>query len=619
VTRSLWWAVCCGAAALLLSVPALYDRYRVEQGNRAVELVVEYPELLALAGAADRDLNSVLKAFKEAGVSGIVMYEDTIPDLMAAGRISAFYPDYGYVMWDTDPDRAAQIWGALEGKFGWKPVEHRNAQCNVSDSGYPQAGVDYGQPLSSVGSAGLGIDHRVVRRLKRLDFDVVGRVGNYLGADKRGIRWTLRDLKEAGCSTALFVGTQVLGAPDLIPFTAEGIRETGLRYAYVEFGKQVGDARLLKETADTAIRLHSILPAELATTTREAAAERLVRAARERNCRMLYIRLFATAAEDPVQTNLDYVRRIAAGVERAGMAARAARPIGAPEGGPWTAVAAIGGALLGGIALARALRLPFWLGALCVLPGLLADALGILSPHAVHALVIALCFPTAAVLVASEAAERAGRLAAVGLFVLACAVSLAGALAVAASLSTLPYMLKAQSFVGVKVSLILPVVVVGLVLLARAKGLGSFDAGVRWWHLGLVAVGAAILVVLIVRTGNEAASVSGLEMKLRSLLDRVFSVRPRTKEFLFGHPLLMAGLLAVASRRIRFAPLILAAGAIGQASIVNTFCHIHTPLAVSGLRVLWGVLAGGILGIAVFWLFLWAERWVPRLWRAGSS
>ena len=37
-------------------------------------------------------------------------------------------------------------------------------------------------------------------------------------------------------------------------------------------------------------------------------------------------------------------------------------------------------------------------------------------------------------------------------------------------------------------------------------------------------------------------------------------------------------------------------GALGQASLVNTFCHIHTPLAISFIRMVYGVVLGAIIG-----------------------
>jgi hypothetical protein len=123
-------------------------------------------------------------------------------------------------------------------------------------------------------------------------------------------------------------------------------------------------------------------------------------------------------------------------------------------------------------------------------------------------------------------------------------------------------------------------------------------------HVGQVLlgiIGLAIVGIILLRSGNDPGiGVSSNELWFRALLNKLLSVRPRTKEFLFGHPLLVAGLaFAFSGRRKPFA-LCMLAGAIGQSSLLNTFCHIHTPLTISVLRASLGLILGGIIGSFVF-------------------
>jgi hypothetical protein len=125
---------------------------------------------------------------------------------------------------------------------------------------------------------------------------------------------------------------------------------------------------------------------------------------------------------------------------------------------------------------------------------------------------------------------------------------------------------------------------------------------VRFAALGFV--GLIFMAVWMARTGNEpGVGVSDLELKFRALLEQALVARPRTKEFVVGHPaFLLAGFLAVKGHPAWAVPLILL-GMVGQTSMLNTFCHIHTPLALSVLRTfngLWlGVLIGaGLCGLA---------------------
>jgi len=101
------------------------------------------------------------------------------------------------------------------------------------------------------------------------------------------------------------------------------------------------------------------------------------------------------------------------------------------------------------------------------------------------------------------------------------------------------------------------------------------------------------------RTGNQSASATlEGERGLRDLLESLLVYRPRTKEFMLGHPALVLGaFLALSRRRTLVAPLLVVA-AIGQASLVNTFCHIHTPIAATLTRTLYGIALGLLIGLA---------------------
>jgi hypothetical protein len=97
-------------------------------------------------------------------------------------------------------------------------------------------------------------------------------------------------------------------------------------------------------------------------------------------------------------------------------------------------------------------------------------------------------------------------------------------------------------------------------------------------------------------------------MSFRNLLDR-YLVRPRTKEFMIGHPALLATLL-LSPRLPKRAILIPFAllGAIGQVSMVNSFCHLHTPLLMTVVRTFNGLWLGMLVGFVLARL---VGRWLP--------
>ncbi len=192
-----------------------------------------------------------------------------------------------------------------------------------------------------------------------------------------------------------------------------------------------------------------------------------------------------------------------------------------------------------------------------------------------------------------------------------------GIVQVVGLLATRPFMLRANQFLGIKAQHAVPVLLIALVAIA-----GGVAAGDKWEDflkraqrrireamneparfgmlaLGLIALAGFLLVVA--RTGNDAGvGVSGVELKLRATLDRILPVRPRTKEFLVGHPAFVLALAWWWRGRRRLAVPAFVVGSLGQVSLLNTFCHIHTPLIVSVWRDGLGLLFGAMLGAALF-------------------
>jgi len=221
------------------------------------------------------------------------------------------------------------------------------------------------------------------------------------------------------------------------------------------------------------------------------------------------------------------------------------------------------------------------------------------------ALAIAILFPIAAFLVLDS---RDGKNMVME-FLLVSIISLVGGLAVAGMLNGLPYFVKAQEFRGIKLAVFLPIIVVAWYYAARFTNLReAMKNPITWGAAFLTIFVLGALLFMNSRTGNDnPAGVSDMELKFRSILDALLYVRPRTKSFLIGHPFLIVGIgLLLQYRRhpsAKLAPwcaLCLSVGAVGQTDIVNTLCHLHTPVALSLLRNLVGLIPGCIIGLLLW-------------------
>ncbi len=169
-----------------------------------------------------------------------------------------------------------------------------------------------------------------------------------------------------------------------------------------------------------------------------------------------------------------------------------------------------------------------------------------------------------------------------------------------------------QVFTGVKSSLALPVLL-GLVYmfpsLIKIKWWERQLTGKRLWiTLGCLLVAGAGAWIVLLRTGNLTSFPGkAWEMQWRDALETWLGVRPRFKEFLIGYPLLLIGLGARRLPKYASTPwprLFLVAGLLGPISMINSFCHLHTPLWISGLRSVHGLWLGvllGSVGLALAW------------------
>jgi hypothetical protein len=200
-------------------------------------------------------------------------------------------------------------------------------------------------------------------------------------------------------------------------------------------------------------------------------------------------------------------------------------------------------------------------------------------------------------------------------------ISLGAALLLSAILAQPVFLLKIAEFRGVKVSLFLPPLV-GAFLVARQAGWKSLfhlPKGHRHSLFGvwLFALSIAAVAFILLRSGNGVGLVSALEERTRNLLETLLYARPRFKEFLLGHPFLFlfgasGGLGAWV---LRYRPLLLFFGLLGQTSIINTFAHAHTPFLFSLLRTTNGFFLGLLFGTGLYFAALTVRkghRWMKQ-------
>ncbi|MGI8922499.1 MAG: DUF5693 family protein [Fimbriimonadales bacterium] len=590
----LWFAL---AVSTAVSLWVAVERHRGEAANRAVHLVVDMPDVRLLAASSGKPHAEVLAELRADGVTGVAVAEDTIDDLIASGQIEPSSPGRYRV---ADPSIADRLSDVMR-RFG-VATGAPTAVFELPDG----ETLGIWARLSDINTFGLGFDRETVSLVKDAGLSVVARVSNPPLSTKSSIAQVVEAVEAIGAEGVIFGGDQVLGRRDLIPYAAELFRNAGVWVGPVEFSNQGGLTHMLMETLDRTVRVHSMVAAEIDRNELPDIVDRYVRAVVERNIKVLFLRPFNRSSESPLASFREAVTKIRKGLENEGYQAKPARPEYPQDRPVWAAVViGLGIAFAGGWLVGRFVG-GYWPWLVGFLLAALAVAVVAGFGTKYVALVAAIIFPTWGMLAALSVGNEPGSTGKwVSAFFWVTAISVVGGLHIAALLTQLPYMLRLDQFFGVKLAHFLPPMVVAGYLLFEQVRFGEVLAlRIRWFDLAMLGLVLVVILMMLGRTGNDApGDVSALELKMRNFLDRALPERPRTKEFLIGHPAFIVGLAMAFRGDRKYLPLFGLLAAVGQASVLNTFCHLHAPIEVSILRVVTGLVVGGVIGLCALFVY----------------
>ncbi|MCG9896221.1 MAG: DUF5693 family protein, partial [Fimbriimonadaceae bacterium] len=576
--------------ALVLSLIGLGMRHRAESANRAVGLTAEFTVVQDLSSASGLSTIEGLKRLKDQGLTAVTLSETLAGEAVADGRLEIRRLDAETSLLLGDP----AVVRRLERASGVQVFEY---------SGPP--GWTISLSPTRVRGLSLGLSPEEIAVVQAAGLGVIARHGNSIGLTRSTLEGLIREAKEAGGVGLLPSGDSVPGRRDLQDDLAEILKAEGLPYLTAEFSRMSGDDAIRTRIPELTLRLHAAQFAEIDRLTPAAYIERYVKAATERNIRWLLLRPLSTVGENPLSEFAGTMKEVNDGLRREGLTAKLPRPFTDP-GIPSALVLLI---------FLSAVPLVFWaasglLGsgrlawAAAGLYALLAAGALTTTTRPFAALACAIAFPVAAALWL----ESRPKIRPWADFAVLIGLSLIGGLVVASTLTGVGWMLQNRQFTGIKAAHFLPIGLAGLTLLRRRVSLSDvMRQPILWGTAAAAMIGAAGIMFMLNRTGNDSpGAVSGLELQFRSLLDQILPVRPRTKEFLIGHPALLVGLLILARRpkdvRWHTAGLALVfLGFIGLTSIVNTLCHLHTPVYLSLLRIAIGLGVGAAIG-ALVWL-----------------
>lgn len=651
-------------AALFIDV----QRNGVERQNTSVDLAIDYEGLVELAEREGVAPEEVFRQAKEAGITSMAVYETTFKKLNANGKTTAapgseILQNY-YTGALTDPLWQALVKsGRIKGSEVYVTGHDAQTFKEVKEDLLRRLGPDRVASLQ-VGSEevlavkanyeallkmNLGMPTDEMKAVNDAGFYVIARPSNYEKAEKDDVEAVFRRLDGVKISEVVFSGSQMLGAPKELQATIDAFRERHLTLGLIEdttqlqFYKQDGLAEVSKGVGyDHIARLYAIPKDEQPKLKIDTAVERWANTDEERNIRIDLLRIYDKPSPDMtlLETNMKYFSATRDLLQQKGFNLGPADTFTTFY--PSRLLRAV---MMLGVAAAAVLYLSlicprlkpnyqyilFVLFAACAaVPMLMGNGTKI---RVLAAFASANLFPALAVIwqldriraVTAKPGTSLVKIIVTAVLALFTAgiMSYVGAAYLSGSLADVEYLLEVNIFRGIKLTFILPLILVAIAFLQRydifdgkmddtqgvlAQLKKIMDMPIR--VKTLIVLFAVLLagVVFVARSGHTSGMpVSNLELQFRAFLEKAFYARPRSKELLIGHPAFMLAAMAWYRKwptMVFFGLVILAT--IGQGSMVETFAHMRTPIYMSFMRGIGGIVLGaGVGAVLMVLVHLW--------------
>ncbi|OFW47558.1 MAG: hypothetical protein A2163_10140 [Actinobacteria bacterium RBG_13_35_12] len=644
--------------ALVVAGIISFHRSSLENNFKQVELIMSLNELRELSYQEGYDEIELLAKIKDSGINSIAIHEDTLENLVFSGKILYFSNEelnkLNFFLRSIDPFEKFQpspgeAYIILNDKNNYlrikENLQRQLGEDLVRDLGFlPYIGLKVKGSEEKLADLGLGFSEEDIELVRNLGFQVILRLKNFPQINKEDVEFKFKESDKAGkISGILFEGETVLGYPskENLIHTAELLKLKEYSFGIIEFADQKGIETVAHQASELAVRVHSITKEEMDIISKQKATERWIRAAKERKVRIFYIKPFMKSNSDLIEENLAYITTIKEELKASDFKTGRASILSTPYQEPKIFILLlILGVISGGlILLKKVFNLKKYQEYSLLLLGVLFSLLLLFLNREIFllklmALLTALIFPTLAIInneryflgnnnskfkdaqdfsKNNPSFNEMIKMVLSGFFRIIL-ITLSGALLIAALLSNNKFMLGIEQFSGIKISYLVPLLLVLAIMWLKVnKGklaiLENIKKPILIEHVIIMVFFALFLVIYISRSGNFSfLPVLSIEEKIRIFLEKTLIARPRNKEFLIGYPAL---LLAISMNYLKIKefkiPLIIV-GTIGPVTLINTFCHIHTPFLFSMLRTFNGAWLGLVLGLIVVIVFYYLVK-----------
>lgn len=640
-----WILLAFLVAGIVSGLLLVKERHYIEAQQEQIENIIDYDGLLRANAYEKRSLGEAIASAKESGITALAIYDRTLQKETDAGHIRMYTSNDLQQLQITGVQPGTTYIGMIPGKEAYfqevqDDLLRRLGQNKVhilqTELG-PMLGLAL--PSDSLKDMNLGISRLQAEEVAKLGFHVIVRPTNYKGATVEDVDHVFQRIDGiSGVTGMIFVGKEALGYPLHVDRTLEQLEKRQIPLVGIEavnqlqYFPQAGFLEMANANHYKVGRLYTVSKEEVRKLTPAELIQWFYISDIERNIRYNLFPLYEQGVDNKtaLETTLFVAKQVTDKLQARGFTTGQASVY--PVYTPNTLLRVL--TMTGVISLATLTLGQFvhirksYLLVLFALGSIVSIGIYILTTGtkimSAWALVAAISAPVLAMTMIFDCWSKRNHtgispwrstLESVVYLVVAALIAAIGGISIAAMLGSTQFFMEFALFRGVKLTFVAPVLLTAIAYLQRfpiwkgrtissVSDVKSFitefvQIDIKVYSLLIVGALALVAYVFVGRSGHTAGvPVPSWELALRRFLENTMYARPREKEFLIGHPAFMLAAYAV-GRRI---PMVMhfalsIAAVIGIASMVETFCHLRTPVYMSIARGYDGLLLGIVIGL----------------------
>lgn len=621
----------------------IYNKITYEQKNTNIEIVLDFDTIKNIYLDSGVNYQEILTSFKSAGMTSIILREDKVSDLVedgkatlvsgrdilndnriSGGRYGSIYskiprerplqPEYNYlVIGDTNLFEYAKR--NLEIKLGASRI--RDLGSNL---------LEIIAQTDDLLDTSLDINPDKIALIYKYNLAVIPEISNYEGFTEELITSKISDLGKSEVKVITFKDNEALGFKKFLHVTALRIREQDMFFGFTEFVKPKGLEYLALNAPNKALKIHYMIIGE----DTQNYLNRAYRAITERNANIIHIDVasnknnFSKNKRDSYKETYNLIQQLREKINKIGYEVKSIDYIKKPQ---------TTNIIFFQIIAYFAVSLMFILFVKLFIKELTSKEsfilfLSILALGAVAyltttaklyneymALLTACVAPVIVFIIIKKILDKnldKGK-PFIPILVFIFISTIITGIIITTLLFHYNYFVAIWTFRGVKLANTIPILLLAIFLFVRPKRikylyqvLDRYFAGILTFkYLFIIVLLTGFLAFYILRTGNYGILILGrAEIGFRELLENIFLVRPRFKEFLFAVPLLMLAINYWKTTKIHstMMSIILLFASIASISQINTFCHLHSPFITSLYRSFLGLFLGYLIGLFLIFI-----------------